>query len=147
MKVTPHFDSAEFDQRAWSNGPAVAYPRKWIEDRLKPLCLALELLRAELGGRSIHILSGYRSPAFNKSIEGAPLSQHVQGRAADIVVAEVPAARVHAVAWQLIHDGLAPQLHGIGRYATFTHLDVRPTVRVKYWPKGSKVADWTPVEA
>lgn len=45
----------------------------------------LERLRAYVGG-SISINSGYRTAAYNKSIGGASLSQHVVGTAADIVV-------------------------------------------------------------
>lgn len=143
MKITPHFDTDEFAQRAWSGGPRVEYPTKWIKERLTPLCLALEVLRDELGGKGVHILSGYRSEAFNRSIKGARLSQHVQGRAADIRVSGVPADRVHAVALQLILDGRIPQVRGLGRYDSFTHLDVRPTVSLVQWPvRGS--AGWTP---
>lgn len=45
----------------------------------------LEKLRA-YGGFTIHINSGYRSPAYNRKIGGASKSQHTQGTAADISV-------------------------------------------------------------
>lgn len=140
VKITPHFDSAEFDQRAWSGGPRVEYPKDWIKDRLTPLCLALELIRTELGGKAISILSGYRSKAFNTSIGGARLSMHVAGRAADVRVSNVPAWKVHDVILRMSEQGLIPAVRGLGRYPSFVHVDVRPTVRLVRWDGES----WTP---
>ena len=45
-------------------------------------CL-LQPLRDKLG-KPIIITSGYRSPALNKAIGGAPTSQHCKGEAADL---------------------------------------------------------------
>ena len=42
----------------------------------------LEPARAALG--PIHVNSGYRSPAVNAMVGGAPSSQHMQGEAADL---------------------------------------------------------------
>ena len=144
MRITPHFDTAEFRQRAWSKGPAVEYPKEWLKERLTPLCLALEVLREELDGKAMHILSGYRSEAFNKAISGAKLSQHVQGRAADVTVAGVPATRVWAVLQSLVGQGVIPQVRGIGLYTkqNFVHIDVRPTVQLATWG-----GDFSPSEA
>lgn len=49
------------------------------------LMAMLEKLRA-YGGFTIHINSGYRTPAYNKKIGGASKSQHIYGTAADIIV-------------------------------------------------------------
>lgn len=49
------------------------------------LMAMLEKLRA-YGGFTVHINSGYRSPAHNKRVRGAANSQHLKGTAADIVV-------------------------------------------------------------
>lgn len=49
------------------------------------LLAKLEELRA-YGGYTIRVNSGYRTPAYNRSIGGATLSQHIEGTAADIVV-------------------------------------------------------------
>jgi uncharacterized protein YcbK (DUF882 family) len=43
----------------------------------------LDKLREEFG-ESLTITSGYRSPAYNKQIGGAPSSQHCLGKAVDI---------------------------------------------------------------
>ena len=92
----------------------------------------------------MHILSGYRSEAFNKAISGAKLSQHVQGRAADVTVAGVPATRVWAVLQSLVGQGVIPQVRGIGLYTkqNFVHIDVRPTVQLATWG-----GDFSPSEA
>ena len=57
-----------------------------IEDNLIALVAAvLDPLR-EKYGKVIHVSSGYRCPAVNKSVGGSVTSQHMQGEAADIWV-------------------------------------------------------------
>lgn len=124
MLVSPHFDSSEFAQKAGYELPALPYPRAWIETRLRPLCLALELLRRQLGGRPVEILSGYRSPVYNERCGGAPKSQHLAGRAADVRVEGVAPLEVHQAALRLYDVGdLA--IGGLGLYDSFIHVDVR----------------------
>jgi len=145
MRITPHFHRDEFDQRPWSGDKdGEDYPSKWIKERLTPLCEALEVLRAELDGKRITVISGYRSPEFNRAIKGAPLSQHCLGRAADIRVEGVPATRVWAVVMALVNAGTIPQIRGVGLYVrqNFVHLDVRPTVMLATWG-----GSFTPSEA
>jgi uncharacterized protein YcbK (DUF882 family) len=57
----------------------------------------LQEMRDQLG-RSITILSGYRSPEHNRRIGGAPHSTHVYGLAADIMSREVDLAALHRLA-------------------------------------------------
>ena len=45
----------------------------------------LDPLREAWGG-PIHVSSGYRCPALNRAVGGAPASQHMKGEAADITV-------------------------------------------------------------
>lgn len=120
MKVTPHFSVAEFGCRDGS-----PYPPAWIASRLRPLCEALEVLRTALG-TSLRISSGFRSAAYNARIGGARHSQHVEGRAADVVADGASAAHVHATALRLYREGKLT-VGGLGSYPSFTHLDVRPT--------------------
>jgi uncharacterized protein YcbK (DUF882 family) len=135
--VTDHFALGEFAQRKWSGGPGLPYPADWVADRLLPLCEALEIVREALGGRVVTILSGYRSAAFNAALEGAARkSQHVQGRACDIRVAGVSADRVHDTVLRLSREGRIPQIRGLGRYPTFTHLDTRPSKTLARWRGG-----------
>lgn len=60
-----------------------------------------------------------RCPAHNKAVGGVADSQHVHGMAADIKVKNV--APDDVATWlEQNHSGC-----GIGRYNTFTHVDVR----------------------
>ena len=68
--------------------------------------------------RPVRISSGYRTHAHNESIGGAGQSRHLWGMAADIVVDGVE-PRVVADAAERMGFG------GVGRYATFTHVDVQ----------------------
>lgn len=124
MKVSEHFDSHEFAQHEGHNLPALDYPVEWIPTRLTPLCKALERIRAEFGGAPIKILSGYRSPAYNAAINGAPSSKHMLGQAADIQVAGVDPDVVHARILDLSRRGEIA-IGGLGKYPGFTHVDVR----------------------
>lgn len=71
-------------------------------------------------GAPITINSAYRTPEYNKKVGGSTYSQHQYGKAADIVVKGVKPAEVAAYAEQLM-----PSYGGVGRYSTFTHVDVR----------------------
>ena len=73
-------------------------------------------------GKPITINSGYRTEDYNKSakVGGSAYSQHLYGMAADIVVKGVSPAKVAEYA-----ETLLPNSGGIGRYDTFTHIDVR----------------------
>lgn len=71
-------------------------------------------------GKAVTINSAYRTQAYNKKVGGASNSQHLYGTAADIKVSGVTAKEVADYAETLlINTG------GIGRYANFTHVDVR----------------------
>ncbi len=71
-------------------------------------------------GRPVIINSAYRTPAYNAKIGGAKASQHCLGTAVDITVKGVEPSAVAAYA-----ESLLPDTGGIGRYVTFTHIDVR----------------------
>lgn len=136
LLVTPHFARHEFAQPAGYGVAAEPYPEALIEPCLRPLCEVLEVLRAELG-MPLRIVSGWRSEAYNAAHRAAGhgaalLSQHCKGRAAD-VVADVSPRIVHATVLRLHQAGRLPRLGGLGRYATFTHLDVRPTAHLVQW--------------
>lgn len=76
-------------------------------------------------GKPVTINSGYRTVAYNKKVGGVSNSQHTLGKAADIVVQDVPP---RAVASYL--ESLFP-LHGIGLYPSFVHVDTRG--KKSYW--------------
>ena len=68
-------------------------PEAAIEN-LRALCVnVLQPLRDALG-RPLRINSGFRSPAANRAIGGAPSSQHLTGEAADMECAGVDTRRL-----------------------------------------------------
>lgn len=73
-------------------------------------------------GKAVTINSAFRTFSHNKKVGGATYSQHLYGTAADIKVSGVAASAVADFA-----ETLMPNTGGIGRYSTFTHVDVRST--------------------
>ena len=86
MKLSEHFTFEEmvFSQTAVRKGIDNTPDAKVIYS-LTNLCeYILEPIRKGIG-KPIKVTSGYRSVALNKAIGGAKTSQHIEGRAADIV--------------------------------------------------------------
>lgn len=73
-------------------------------------------------GKAVTITSAFRTASHNKKVGGATYSQHCYGKAADIKVSEVAPSKVAEYV-----ETLMPNTGGIGRYSTFTHVDVRKT--------------------
>ena len=71
-------------------------------------------------GRPVVINSACRCSSYNKEIGGSNKSQHVLGRAVDIVVSGIDACDVSNY---LEHT--YPHKYGIGVYPNFTHIDTR----------------------
>lgn len=129
-RLTEHFSLDDFAQPADYGFPSVPYPEEWIEERAIPLANALEALRTGLGGSTIVISCGYRTPAFNDVLreEGHPVardSQHCEGRAVDIIVPGRTPLEVYLAARRLHGEG---KLHigGLGVYSGWVHVDIRP---------------------
>ena len=79
----------------------------------------LQKIRSHFG-KAVNINSAYRTPSYNKKIGGATNSQHMYGTAADIRINGItPKAVADYAETLLLGTG------GIGRYNTFTHVDVR----------------------
>lgn len=74
----------------------------------------------EFFNASVEVTSGFRCPKYNTQIGGASNSQHKKGKAADIVVEGHTPDEVADVI-----DMRYPNCLGLGRYDTFTHVDVR----------------------
>lgn len=109
-QITLHFKVREF---ACSDGSDVVFVSTSLVD-------ILEAIRVHFG-RPVTITSGYRTVSYNASLKNSSKkSQHCNGLAADIKVAGVSPAAVADYAEQLLGSH-----GGVGRYSTFTHIDVR----------------------
>jgi len=84
------------------------------------LITVLERLRVEFKGKPIKINSGNRCANHNKSVGGRANSYHLVSKAADIVVQGVESFEVYTMLNEMYPSSL-----GLGRYKTFTHVDVR----------------------
>lgn len=71
-------------------------------------------------GVSVFISSGCRCLSYNKAIGGAKRSRHMWGQANDIQVSGVKPRKVADYL-----EKKYPGKFGIGRYKTFTHVDIR----------------------
>jgi uncharacterized protein YcbK (DUF882 family) len=119
--LTEHFSWSEFQCRDGSEMPP---PVKLNIPRTAQM---LEAIRARIaqrfGERAVIVLSGYRSPEYNKRVGGTPRSQHLLGKAADIVVPGLTPSQVQKICEELQNEGI---VGGLGRYPGFTHVDWGP---------------------
>lgn len=133
LQLSPHFRLAEFASRDGAD-------KVLVDDDLVTL---LEQIREAAGG-AVTINSAYRTPAHNAAQGGVSNSQHVYGRAADIVVAGASPLLVGQIAeYYLDRRG------GIGVYRTFTHVDTR-SIRSRWDQRSGKqivVGGWFGWEA
>jgi len=82
----------------------------------------LQLIRDVYG--AIHINSAYRCKKHNSSIGSKDTSQHILGKAADITIDNMsPSEVADAVEKSIAKDEVV--FGGLGRYNTFTHVDIR----------------------
>lgn len=78
-------------------------------------------------GVPVTVTSGNRCTKYNKEVGGGKKSQHLLGRAADITVQGRTPKEVATYIQRIHNPG------GLGRYATFTHVDTR--VKKARWGK------------
>ncbi|ABD55238.1 glycoside hydrolase family protein [Jannaschia sp. CCS1] len=125
-----HFNAAELMEMGASNAtpgsPAYgtnALPPRDVWDNMRRTIQMLDRLR-EVLDQPIHILSGYRSPAYNQLVGGVPNSLHVQFNAIDFYVGG--ATRPAHWAAVLKDMRVAGEFRGgIGIYSSFVHIDTR----------------------
>ena len=86
-RLTPHFTLHEFcHSRTAALRGIPNRPTASVLDNLKRLARALETIREHaVDGAPIIVSSGYRCPELNAAVGGVPTSNHVLGRAADII--------------------------------------------------------------
>ena len=119
MKLTENFNREEFDCADGSEMPVE------VQLNIAELAVQLEIIRSHFNA-PITINSAYRSPEHNRKIGSNDSSQHILGKAADIVVKGVAPDDVYDAIEFLISEGLVKE-GGLGRYNTFTHYDIRGT--------------------
>jgi len=126
MKITDNFDSTEFDCKCGCNMPSE------VASNVLKLCGQLEILRS-IFDAPIRINSGYRCETYNKKIGGVKNSQHILGKAADIVVKGYKPHHVfNAIEFFTeIYDDV--EIKGLGKYETFTHVDIRNSEKLITW--------------
>lgn len=117
MRLTKNFDREEFDCNDGMQVPAELIPNV-IE-----LARNLQVLRDEIK-EPVRINSGYRHKAYNKKIGGAPSSQHILAKAADITAKSYTPKQLAAVVEKLIREKKL-WFGGVGVYPGFIHVDIR----------------------
>ena len=115
--MTKNFSKEEFDCNDGSEMPINIY------HNMVKVANQLQILRNHLG-KPIQINSAWRSEEYNASVGGVKDSQHIMGRAADIVVRDLNPTEVYNTIEELIEKGDMLQ-GGLGLYDTFVHYDIR----------------------
>lgn len=119
MKLSANFSLSEFESKDGAPMPPD------VRANVERLATHLQVLRDTIK-LPITITSGYRSPAHNKKIGGAPQSYHTRGMAADIQVNGITPSELAATITALVIEGKM-RAGGIGRYSRWVHYDIRGT--------------------
>jgi hypothetical protein len=105
------------------------------DSRVKPQVVSNLETVSQAVGYQLQVTSGYRSPAYNASVDGAKASQHMLQNAVDIIQTGLTTAQRQ----QFIQAAVDAGFTAIGIYNTFTHLDIRGGALRAWGPNGS----WT----
>ena len=115
--MTKNFSLSEFECKCGCEMPDN------VKENVKILAENLQTVRDILGEPTI-INSAYRCVAHNKDIGGVSNSQHVLGKASDVVISNISPDKVYTALDRLM-DGKFISQGGLGKYNTFTHYDIR----------------------
>lgn len=117
QRISPHFTWGEFFDRRRHLAPPMPSRRG-----VRLLCTtALEPLRAAYG--TVTVYSGYRTPATNRLVGGAPQSRHLYDLFPTSPAADVACAHGSPRDWYALLDDL--DVGGLGIYSTHVHVDLR----------------------
>jgi uncharacterized protein YcbK (DUF882 family) len=119
MQLTKNFALSEFNCHDASDTPV---PKKYMRN-VQELASNLQVLRDDLGV-PVFVISGYRTPKYNKAVGGAEESQHLEAKAGDIVARGFTPKQVGARIEKLIKTGKMKQ-GGLGIYKGWVHYDTR----------------------
>jgi uncharacterized protein YcbK (DUF882 family) len=117
MKITKNFNLSEFQCKC---GCEMPYN---VEKNIIELADNLQILRDYLN-KPINPTNGFRCITHNKNVGGVKNSQHILGKAADIKVKDTTPEEVANAIEHLMEIGEF-KMGGVGRYNTFTHVDIR----------------------
>lgn len=117
MKLTKNFSKSEFECKCGCEMP------NNIFKNIKELAKHLQSLRDKFG-KPIKINSAYRCEKHNSIIGGSKNSQHKKGLAADIVVKDKKPLDVYNFIDNIQKMDMFIK-GGLGKYNTFTHVDIR----------------------
>lgn len=147
--------------KSWKDVPAAEWSKRWpnfspeeiasnvflADGKTKvkgPILInerALDMLQAlrEKLGKPFIINSAYRDPEYNRKIGGAKSSQHMQGMAFDISMANHNPTEFEAAAIKI-------GFKGIGHYpaSNFMHIDARQAPQAVRWQGTGANAKWFP---
>tara|TARA_R110000822_G_scaffold207846_1_gene343813 strand:- start:1315 stop:1710 length:396 start_codon:yes stop_codon:yes gene_type:complete len=120
MKLTNNFSKSEFECNSGCEMPLD------VLDNIKLLAIQLQLIRDYLC-KPIRINSAYRCESHNTAVGGSTRSQHLLGKAADITIDTFTPDEVSYIIEDMLRNEILDNFYfgGIGRYNTFTHLDIR----------------------
>lgn len=113
-QLSQHFCAGDFAP----NDPSYTYLR------VHPMLVQkLEQLRQTIDGHFIHVMSGYRPPAYNRCHGGGEHSKHLNGLAANVSCPGVSLERFYVAAQKVLqHCGLVECYSRSG----YLHIEVHP---------------------
>jgi uncharacterized protein YcbK (DUF882 family) len=128
MQLTKNFKLAEFLNNKWATHDE---QRKIYESltndvqaNLTELAKNLQVLSDNIGNATISINIAFRPLWWEQARKRSGNSQHVQGKAADIIVRGMTPTQVATKIEELIKAGKM-KAGGLKAYPTFTHYDIR----------------------
>ena len=124
-RMTKNFKQSEFDCKCGCEMP------EYVLANVTKLANQLQYVRDNVA-MPITINSGYRCQAHNKSVGGSENSQHLLGKAADIVINGLdPVLDTYDYLDDLMRTGEILQ-GGLGMYKSFTHYDIRSNIKARW---------------
>tara|TARA_R110000851_G_scaffold2933_5_gene11945 strand:+ start:502 stop:888 length:387 start_codon:yes stop_codon:yes gene_type:complete len=126
MKLTENFNLSEFQCKCGCEMPA------FVKENIQELALNLQMLRDIVG--ALNLTNAYRCKEHNLAVGGSVKSQHLVGKAADIQSIGAEPSEIANIT-EVLMDAKKLKAGGIGRYNTFTHIDIRGSVA--RWDKTS----------
>lgn len=117
MQLTENFNLNEFQCKC---GCEMPYN---VEKNIIKLADNLQILRDYLN-KPIKLTNAFRCATHNKNVGGVKKSQHILGKAADIKVKGISPNEIADTIEHLMESGKF-EMGGVGRYNTFTHVDIR----------------------